>query len=158
MSDEGLGQCPSCQAPRGPGDVYCWMCQRPWNEAPGSAKPTHELTTASVPPPRATSGGRWTLPTLIVALVLVLVGFGTGTGPGMALGGLVGGLALIVAMFMAAIAGLRPPKTTPRTFVEKVERALVVASSLLALAIVAGIAVIVALFAVCVAILAAVSH
>jgi hypothetical protein len=164
-----LERCPSCEAPHGPEEAFCWMCRRSfWDDralaprpAPSTGREAEPSKTA--PPPRPASApakptparplaeDAWTQPVLIGAFILILAGLATGSGAGTALLW----LGMIPAFFVTALSGFRPPKTQPKTFVEKLQRFVARFASVVAVMILAAAALVIALMAACFAVMAA---
>jgi hypothetical protein len=164
MTAEDLDRCPSCQAPHAADEAFCWMCRRRfWDDRAAlpkaSAIPERapEQRTAHVPqnaaalPPAAAREDFWTQPILVAAFILILAGLRLGSGDGTALLW----LGLVPALFVTALAGFDRSKKKPETFWEKLQRAVTLLASALAIVILAAAAIAVALTAVCFAILAA---
>jgi len=150
MTPPELDRCPSCQAPHGPSEAFCWMCHHKfWNDPAAQPKPQpqRQPTPVDAPSPSALASG-WTQPVLVVAFILILTGLTTGRGAGTALLW----LGLIPAFFVTALAGFKAPKTQPTTILGKIERFVTKAASVLAIIILVIIGIIIALMAVCTAI------
>ena len=153
MTPPELDRCPSCQAPHGPSEAFCWMCHHKFWDNPAAQpkpQPQRQLAPADAPQPSALASG-WTQPVLVVAFILILTGLATGRGAGTALLW----LGLIPAFFVTALAGFRAPKTQPTTTWGKIERFVTKAASVVAIIILVIVGIIIALMAVCAAIFAA---
>ncbi len=153
MTPPELDRCPSCQAPHGPSEAFCWMCHHKFWDA-SAVQPKSEPQQQPAPadaPPLSALAPNWTQPVLVVAFILILTGLTTGRGAGTALLW----LGLIPAFFVTALAGFRAPKTQPTSTLGKIERIVTKAASILAIIILVIVAIIIALVAACFAIYAA---
>ena len=169
MSPEALDLCPSCQAPHGPNEAFCWMCRRRfWDDRAAQPKPrapfpieepeqpspapklSAPISSAAAPISSAASGDRWTQPILIAGFILILTGLALGSSTG----AIVLWLGILPAFFVTALAGFRTPKTSPKTFGEKLERGLTLFASVVAVMILAAAGLTFAMTAVCAAIVA----
>ena len=151
MTPPELDRCPSCQAPHGPSEAFCWMCHHKfWNDPAAQPKPQPQRQPAPVDAPPPPAGSRWTQPVLVAAFLLILAGLTTGRGAGTALLW----LGLIPAFFVTALAGFKAPKTQPTSTLGKIERIVTKAASILAIIILVIVGIIIALMAVCTAIFA----
>jgi hypothetical protein len=168
MTAEDLDRCPSCQAPHGPDEALCWMCGRKfWSDSPAPSKrnppppPIEERRPAPRPNPLprpaatpAASDNSWTQPVLIVAFILILIGLALGGGTGSSLLW----LGLLPAFFVTALSGFRSPKKKPETLLEMATWLVTKLASAVAVIILAGVAIVIALMAVCFALVAVLGH
>jgi hypothetical protein len=153
MTPPVLDLCPSCQAPHGPGEAFCWMCHHKfWNDPAAQPKPQHppKAQPPAQTPSRFGSSEGWTQPFLVAAFILILTGLAMGRGAGTALLW----LGLTPAFLITAMAGFKAPKTQPTTTLGKIERFVTKAASTVAIMILVIIGIIIALMAVCLAIVA----
>ena len=156
MNSAELDRCPSCQAPHGPSEAFCWMCHhRFWSETAAPPQPRQRPVKTDAPkpaaPPPVELGSGWTQPFLVAAFILILAGLTTGGGTGSALLW----LGLTPALLITALAGIRAPKTEPTTTLGKIERFATKVASILLIMILVILAIIIALVAACFAIFAA---
>lgn len=165
MNADQLERCPSCDAPHGPDEAFCWMChQRFWDDnapvkrasavperAPGRRIPHIPQNAAAVSArDRVEDADRWSQPFLVFALLAIMTGLGLSSATGSALLW----LALVPALFVTGLFGFRRPKTKPVTFGEKALAAVMLLANTVAILVLALIALVIALVAVCFAIMA----
>ena len=156
MKTEAPDRCPSCDAPHGPGEAFCWMChQRLWDGSEPSTnplrKPSRALQAAAAVRDRLEDKDQWSQPFLVFALLAIMTGLGLSSATGSALLW----LALVPALFVTGLIGLRrPKKAKPVTFGEKALAAVMLLANTVAILILGIMALIIALVAVCFAIMA----
>lgn len=155
MTAEQLERCPSCDAPHGADEAFCWMChQRFWNEgAPSAKKLAHVPQNAAALAfrDRIEDKDQWSQPFLVFALLAIMTGLGLSSAAGSALLW----LALVPALFVTGLIGLRrPKKARPVTFGEKALAAVMLLANTVAILVLGVMALIIALIAVCFAIMA----
>jgi len=175
---QGLELCPNCQAPHGPEEAFCWICRRRFWDKP-SPRPTsdplaaafgHAASRAADAPRRASnplgappssppagplllaaSDSRWTQPVLIGSFVLVMLGLFADSQGGV--GTVLMSMGVLSALFVTALMGFRPKGAKPTTLRGRIERALTVAASTIAVMILAALALALAVGMVCLLIL-----
>lgn len=166
MKPPELERCPSCDAPHAPDEPFCWMChQRFWDgSAPvkrASAVPEREPgrniphvpqnAAAVASRNRADEADRWSQPFLVFTMLAIMTGLGMSSQAGSALLW----LALVPALFVTGLIGFkRRPKAKPVTFGEKLLAAVMLLGNTVAILILGIMAVVIALVAVCFAIMA----
>lgn len=160
---QGLELCPSCQAPHAPEEAFCWMCHHKFWRAPSGeavpdaaghdglspVDPVPQPAAAPVASEKAASDSRWTQPVLVGAFVLVLIGLTGGKG----VAGLLLGVGQVIALFILAMQGFKKPAEKPQGFWPRFQRGVTVLASTLALMLLVAMALCIAGFMACLAIM-----
>lgn len=159
MNAADLELCPSCQAPHPANEAFCWMCrERFWDKGASasiktSSPPAHVPQNAAAIAHRAhvEDKDQWSQPFLVFTLLAIMTGLGMSSQAGSALLW----LALVPALFVTGLIGFRRrPMTKPVTFGEKLLAAVMLLGNTVAILILGLMALIIALVAVCFAIMA----